>query len=232
MPAAFDAHSHLSNASAQFLDHPMVVCATSETDWPAILNLVASDPNVIPMLGLHPSLTAAPSPDWAARLDDLLRSHPAGVGECGLDFARKDADRSLQLATFRQHLRLAHALHRPVAIHCVRAWGPLLDLLRAEGVPPAGAMIHAFSGSLDTARALENMGVFLSFSGDFLDQRRVKVRQVLAGIDIHRLLLETDGKVNLPCVIQGAADLLGIRSDALTALTWENGQRCFKELLA
>ena len=232
MPSAFDAHSHLFHASAQPPDYPVVVCGTCETDWRTVLDQAASNRNVIPMLGLHPSHKATTSPEWAAHLEALLRSHAAGVGECGLDSSLKDVDKNLQLATFRQHLRLAHALHRPVTIHCVRAWGPLLGLLHEEGVPPAGSMVHAFSGSLDTARVLEKMGVFLSFSGDILDQRRIKLRQVLAGIDVDRLLLESDGKIDLQCVIEGAAEILGIRPDALTALTWENGQRCFKELLS
>ncbi|HJW73771.1 MAG TPA: TatD family hydrolase [Geothrix sp.] len=231
MPAVFDAHSHLTNASAQPPDHPIVVCGTCETDWPIILDHAASNPNMIPMLGQHPSRTAAPSPDWAARLEALLRAHRAGVGECGLDFARKDTDRSLQVAAFRQQLRLAHALRRPVAMHCVQAWGLLLELLREEGVPPAGAMVHAYSGSLETARILGKQGVFASVSGDILKPGRTHLRQVVAGLDPDHLLVESDGQADLQQVIAGMAEIRGTQPDALAALTWENGQRCFKELL-
>ena len=111
------------------------------------------------MLGLHPWFVAETSREWLPRLESLLRSHSAGVGECGLDFARDDTDRASQEAAFRTQLRLAHTLHRPVALHVVRAWGRVIDLLREEGVPPAGTMIHAYAGSPDTARSLYRRGI-------------------------------------------------------------------------
>jgi len=232
MPTLFDAHSHLPLSDAQVSGHHRVVCGTSEADWDAVLAHAASDARVIPMLGLHPWYVGEASADWASTLERLVRSHRVGVGECGLDFARQDSERADQEAAFRVQLRLAHALQRPVAIHAVRAWGPLVDLLREEGVPPAGAMVHAYSGSPDTARTLRAMGVFLSFSGDLLKPERAKVREFLLATEAGHLLLETDGEANLVHVLEGAAHLRGESAADLAAQTWENGQRCFRELLA
>jgi TatD DNase family protein len=184
------------------------------------------------MLGLHPWHVPEATPDWQRGLEALLRTHRAGIGECGLDFVRKETDRTAQEAAFRTQLRLARALHRPVAIHAVRAWGRLLELLREEGVPAAGAMVHAFSGSPEIARALEAMGVFLSFSGDLLKPDRPNLRKALAAVSPGYLLLESDGTANLPALFAVAADLRGTSAAHLAAQTWENGRRCFKELLA
>ena len=151
MPPLFNAHSHLPRVGAQEdpllrRDYRRVVCGTCEADWKAVLAHAASHDQVIPMLGLHPWFVEEAAPGWASRLETLLRSTPAGVGECGLDFARRVADRAGQESAFRAQLRLAHTLHRPIAMHVVKAWGSLLDLLREEGVPPAGALVHAYSG--------------------------------------------------------------------------------------
>jgi TatD DNase family protein len=208
-----------------------VVCGTCEADWEAILAHAASQAQVLPMLGLHPWFVAEATPGWTSRLEALLRSHRAGVGECGLDFSRKDADRATQEGAFRAQLRLAHALHRPMAMHAVRAWGPLLDLLREEGVPAAGAMVHAFGGSAETARALQAMGVFLSFSGELLKEDRTKQKEALRAVASSHLLLETDGTADLAQVLAVAADLRGVSIQDLRAQTWENGQRCFREIL-
>jgi TatD DNase family protein len=237
MHALFDAHSHLPTAEAPPSAEPghrhcRVVCGTCEADWEAVLAHAASDGQVLPMLGLHPWQVAEASPDWASRLESLLRASGAGVGECGLDFARKDEDWTAQASAFRVQLRLAHALRRPVAIHVVRAWGPLLDLLREEGVPPAGALVHAYGGSPETADALQSMGVFLSFSGALLNPDRLKVRESLRAVDDGHLLLETDSSADLVRVIEMAASLRGVTAEDLAARTWENGQRCFKELMA
>jgi TatD DNase family protein len=208
-----------------------VVCGTCEADWEAILAHAASQSQVLPMLGLHPWFVAEASAEWLLRLEALLRSHQAGVGECGLDFSRKDADRAAQEGAFRAQLRLAHTLHRPVAMHAVRAWGPLLDLLREEGVPTAGAMVHAYTGSAETARALQVMGVFLSFSSELLKEGRPKQKEALRAVASSHLLLETDNTADLAQVLAVAADLRGVSVQELAAQTWENGQRCFKELL-
>ena len=179
------------------------------------------------MLGLHPWFVAEAAPDWEARLDALLQFHRAGVGECGLDFTRETADRATQEQAFRLQLRLAHSLHRPVAIHAVRAWGRLLDLLREEGVPPAGALVHAFSGSPETAGLLQAMGVFLSFSAEVTNPTRTKIHEALRSVPSSHLLLETDGMGDLEQVIVAAAALRGVAAEDLAARTWKNGLRCF-----
>ena len=231
MSLLFDAHSHLDQNPGP-PDLVRVVCGTCEGDWEAVLAHASSERLVLPMLGLHPWRLADAAPGWLLRLEALLQDHRAGVGECGLDFARKDSDRGAQIAAFRQQLRLARALDRPVAMHVVRAWGPLLDLLREEGIPPAGALVHAFSGSPEVARSLQTMGVFLSFSGALLRPGRAPLGQALRAVHPERLLLETDGQGELAKVIAGAAEFLGGTPEDLAAQTWENGQRCFKELLA
>ncbi len=232
MPTRFDAHSHLPHREAPAPDHPLVVCGTRESDWNAVLTHAATRARVIPMLGLHPWFVAEAAPEWGTRLETLLRTHPAGVGECGLDFSRKDADRAAQELALRSQLRLAHTLHRPVAMHIVGAWGRLTDLLREEGVPRAGAMVHAYAGSPETARSLQGMGLFLSFSGDLLKTGRPKVREALQAVASSHLLLETDGAAELTRILEVAAEIRGTSVEELATQTWENGQRCFKELLA
>jgi TatD DNase family protein len=232
MPSLFDAHSHLPNPDAPSPGQDQVICGTCEADWAAVLSHAAADAQVIPMLGLHPWFVAEASPNWAPHLEAQLRSHRAGVGECGLDFSRRNANRAAQITAFQLQLRLARDLHRPVAMHMVQAWGSLLDLLRAEGVPPAGALIHDFSGSPDMARTLQGLGIFLSFSGALLKPERQKLREALRATLPELLLLETDGASDLTHVLEVAAGIRGASLDDLAMQTWENGRRCFKELMA
>ncbi|HEY3271851.1 MAG TPA: TatD family hydrolase [Geothrix sp.] len=237
MPPLFNAHSHLPRVGAQEdpllrRDYRRVVCGTCEADWKAVLAHAASHGQVIPMLGLHPWFVEEAAPGWASRLETLLRSTPAGVGECGLDFARRAADRMGQESAFRAQLRLARTLHRPIAMHVVKAWGSLLDLLREEGVPPAGALVHAYSGSPEMARELQALGVFLSFSGDLMKPDRPGVRESLRAVAPGHLLLETDGAGDLERVFEAAAGLRGTSVADLELLTWDNGGRCFRELMA
>lgn len=232
MTTLFDAHSHLPEKDEPNPGLDQVICGTCEADWPAVLSHAAAVGRVIPMLGLHPWFVAEATPHWAAQLEAWLRSHRAGVGECGLDFSRRDSDRDSQVAAFRLQLRLAHLLHRPIAMHIVQAWGFLVALLQEEGVPPAGAMIHSYSGSAEMARTLQSKGIYLSFSGTLLQPERQKLRDALRAADPERLLLETEGASDLTHVLEVAADIRGASVDDLARQTWENGMRCFKELVA
>lgn len=232
MHPLFDAHCHLPENGSPSAGRIRVVCGTGPSDWEAVLAHAAGETGVVPMLGLHPWRLAEAPEDWPGRLEDFLRAHRAGVGECGLDYARASADRPGQEAALRIQLRLAHDLRRPVALHAVQAWGPLLTLLREEGVPAAGAMVHAFGGSLESARELQALGVYLSFSDGILAPGRTRLRDTLAAVTADRLLLESDGSADLARVLEAAADLRGLAVADLAALTWENGRRCFKELMA
>jgi TatD DNase family protein len=184
------------------------------------------------MLGLHPWRAEDAPRDWGERLEALLRKTQAGVGECGLDFTRQAANHIAQTTAFRRQIRLAHALGRPLAVHAVRAWGPLLDILREEGVPHAGAFIHGFGGSPETARALQAMGLMVSFSGDLLDPARYRVREALSAVTDGNLLLESDGTADLAAVYETAASLRGVAVAQLIHLVWENGRRCFEGCMA
>ena len=66
----------------------------------------------------------------------LLDSPQSAVGEIGLDGARCDpitrdlcAPMDRQVEAFEMQLHIAVDLERPVSIHAVRAWGPLLETL-------------------------------------------------------------------------------------------------------
>ena len=165
-----------------------------------------------------------------SRLASLLRSHPAGVGECGLDFARKDTNRATQEAAFRAQLRLAHDLHRPLAMHVVRAWGRIIALLREEAYPCRSHGPRLRRKPRD-GRHLQSMGLPLLF-GRPPEPDRWKLRESLRAVAAGHLLLETDGTANPIKVLEGAARIRDVTVESLAAQTWENGQRCFRSGVA
>jgi TatD DNase family protein len=235
VPACFDAHCHLQDLPPGGVDaalararaagvQRLACCATGESDWEAVLAIAAVHREVIPLLGLHPWKVADARPGWEARLEALLAGHRAGVGECGLDFARHPVLREAQVQALRLQLHLAIRLGRPLALHCVRAWGALKALLAEEGVPPAGVLVHAFGGSAETVRELQDLGLWLSFATP---------GPALAAVRDDRLLLESDGTepAGLPALAALAAPLRNWSVADLAELTRRNGDRFFKEIL-
>ncbi|MEJ6578386.1 MAG: TatD family hydrolase [Akkermansiaceae bacterium] len=170
-----------------------VVNGTSEEDWPAVATLAQEHPGfVIPSFGLHPWKVAQRSRNWLSHLCEFLSRHPhAPIGECGLDRWMESPDLQAQHEVFRAQLNLAAELDRPLTIHCLKAWGPLLTELREAKTLPR-FLLHSFGGSQETANELLNLGAHFSFSGYFLHPPKEKVRALFASLPPHRILVESD----------------------------------------
>lgn len=186
-----------------------VVNGTRESDWPQVAALAERLPWCRPAYGLHPWYLPERSAHWSAHLAEHLRAAPqASVGECGLDRWMDHPDSALQAGILREHLALARAYDRPVTIHCLRAWGALLELLQQTPLPPRGFLLHAYGGSAEMVPRFAKLGAFFSFSPYFLHPRKTAIRKVFAAsVPADRLLLETDAPAMLPPLEQQQAHL-------------------------
>ncbi len=200
-----DAHNHLHDARlAPHLPAILaeldrlgvtraVVNGTREDDWPAVAALARAHPCLIPSFGLHPWHTATRSPDWLARLRANLDAHPgAAIGEIGLDRWIAGHDPAAQREVFTAQLALAAERNLPVTIHCLRAWGPLWDILRTHPLPVRGFLLHAYGGPEEMVRGFLSRGAYFSFNAYFLHQRKAAQRAVFQHLPPDRLLVETD----------------------------------------
>ncbi|MCG8551849.1 MAG: TatD family hydrolase, partial [Desulfobacterales bacterium] len=147
--------------------------------------------------------------------------------------------------------RLAKKHNRSVTAHCIKAHAWMFDVLKTEGVPDAGLMLHGFGGSAEVAKQLANLGVYLSFAGNVLDPKRKKAREAIKVVPEDRLMLETDspymippdeyvqfgedpdGKsrnepANLAQVLPGVADILGVSAEDLSDQLMDNAKTFFK----
>lgn len=251
----FDTHSHLQDpritpdlkvimdrAHAAGVTH-IVSCGTREEDWQTVLDLASLWPGTIPMLGLHPWFVPQAHPDWHLRLAQLLEAIPAGLGECGLDFAIPEADPPSQIQAFTTQMRLARKLNRPVSIHCRKAWQALEACLQETGIPEAGAIIHAFSGSAEMATALQKRGLHLAFGGSLTHLSHHRTAKALLAVAPDKLLLETDAPdippdgqdasepAQLPHLAQQAAQLRSEPMDLLAEQVWINASTIFQGVM-
>src|SRR3954469_724629 len=176
----------------------MVVNGTEEADWPEVLKLAAANPEVIPSIGLHPWFIEKRSSDWKKRLGQCIDAGKCAVGEIGLDRWIDNYDPVQQEEVFVYQLRLAAARNLPVSIHCLKAWGPLVEILRREKRPECGFLLHSYGGSLELIKPLVEFGAYFSCSGYFAHERKAKQREVFRHVPLERLLIETDAPDMVP----------------------------------
>ena len=146
------------------------------------LELAEAHPWLDASVGVHPHDAAkVDDAGWAGISRAASDSSVVAIGETGLDYDRVFSPIPDQLTNLRRNLALALETGKPAILHCRSAAGrrdgqdALLAELRAAGVgrgawaaafgerPPA--VIHSFSGPLDYARAVLDLGLAISFSG-------------------------------------------------------------------
>ena len=205
-----DAHNHLqdqrfNNIREDLIETMLargitrcVINGTSPGDWPLVADLAKLHPElIIPSFGLHP--WQQPSPQWLEQLTSYLDTiHHACIGECGLDRWIKDYDIKSQQDIFVSQLQLATQRNLPLSIHCLKAWGLMLEILESQPLPERGFLLHSYSGSAELVPRLTALGAYFSFSGYFLHDRKQSIRNTFKTIPPERLLIETDAPSMLP----------------------------------
>ena len=177
-----------------------VVNGSAPIDWPDVVALAARDARNLPAFGLHPWDVPTAPVGWESQLRAILLAHPqASVGEMGLDRWVEGHDPVAQEAAFRVQLALAVELDRPLTIHCVRAMGPLMDILRNTPVPRRGFLLHSWNGPVELVPELVGLGAYFSFSAHHLRPSKADLRaQFAAAIPSDRVLVETDAPALCP----------------------------------
>lgn len=204
-----DAHCHYQFAEVPYAAVELarsegvgyaVINGSAPVDWPDVLALAQRDPRNLPAFGLHPWDVPTAPVGWEQQLHAILKATPhASVGEMGLDRWVAGYDPEAQAAAFRTQLALAVELDRPLTIHCIKAIGPLLEILRKDALPSRGFLLHSWNGPAELVAELAAMGAYFSFSAHHLLERKADLRQQFAAtIPSARLLVETDAPALCP----------------------------------
>lgn len=177
-----------------------VVNGSSPADWPEVAALARRDPRNLPSFGLHPWDVPTARDGWPEELRQVLLDWPgAAVGEMGLDRWVQDHDPVAQEGAFRIQTELSVALDRALTIHCVRAIGPLMYILRTAQLPRRGFLLHSWNGPAELVPELVRLGAYFSFSARHVDLRQVDQRAQFAElIPRDRVLVETDAPALCP----------------------------------
>lgn len=195
--------------------------------------------NMYCAVGIHPENITEHS------LDDLekikcLASHPkvVAIGEIGLDYYW-DIPKEPQKVIFEKQLILANELDMPVNIHDREAHGDTLAYLRKY--KPKG-ILHSFSGSVEMAREIVKLGMYIGIGGVVTFKNARKVVEVVQAIPLERIVLETDcpylspvpyrGKRNdsgmIRYVAEKIAEIKQISVEEVLKVTLHNGKDIYK----
>jgi len=102
-------------------------------------------------------------------------SESVAIGEIGLDYHYDFSPRDVQQQVFREQLRLAGDVGKPVVIHTREAWKDTLRLI--DECPPTALVMHCFTGGPEEARQCIDRGFYLSYGGVLTFPKAENVRE-------------------------------------------------------
>jgi len=212
-------------------------------DFGNAIELSAARPEIFAATaGIHPHECArVPAEDWEALSRMASDARVVGVGETGLDYHYDLSPREDQRAAFRRSIGIARAVGKPLVVHVREADGDCAAILREEGVPAAGGVIHCFTGDSAAARAYLELGLYISVAGVVTFRNADAIREAVRIVPRDRLLVETDspflapvphrGRRNEPAhvrlVAEKVAELWGAAPEEVGRATSENAARLF-----
>ncbi|MGL1894557.1 MAG: TatD family hydrolase [Spirochaetaceae bacterium] len=138
-------------------------------------------------IGLHP-LFLETDINWNNIIDNIKNDRDIKIGEIGLD--KRNNNMIKQVDVFNTFLNLSKEYSRSISIHCVKAWGPLLNCLQSNFNKDIPAMFHGYSGSYETFRQLLELNSFFSFSNREIKNERLN--HIIKSVPIDKLLIESD----------------------------------------
>lgn len=248
----FDTHGHVNadqfvGKEAEVIQHAleMDVHYIGVVGFDAVTNerslkLSSQYPNLISILGWHPTEAYSYTAEVERKLEEQLDSpNVYMVGEIGLDYHWDTSTPAEQDYAFRRQIAIAKNMNLPIAIHERDAHDEVVKVLRQEGVPERGGIMHNFGGNPDQARELIDLGMHLSFSGVLTFKKSDEVRQACKIIPKERLLLETDapyltpepyrGKTNYPGYVRYTAERMAeVREVSLEEIAKQTSQNAFE----
>lgn len=168
-------------------------------------------------------------------------SKVVAIGEIGLDFYRDRSPRPAQEEVFRRFIRLAREVKLPIIIHDRDAHDRVVAIMREERASEMGGVLHCFSGDLKMAQDVIDMGFKISIPGTLTYASNEPLREVVRGVKIEHLLVETDapyltpaphrGKRNEPSYVrftaEKVAELKGLSPEDVGRITSYNTRRLF-----
>ncbi|NDC40443.1 MAG: TatD family deoxyribonuclease [Chitinophagia bacterium] len=248
-----DTHTHLydekltadngqiSRALQAGVHYLMMPNCDSETIGPMLQMADQWPQHCYPMMGLHPTYVKENYKEELALVTEWLTKRKFyGIGEVGLDYHWDTTFKEQQQEALRYQADLALHYNLPLIMHTREAMADCIELIRSKQNGSLTGIFHCFGGTLAEAQAIIELGFYLGIGG-VLTYKKSGLAEVLAGVPLDRLVLETDapylapvpfrGKRNessyLPIIAAELSKVYKIQVDEIARITTENARKLF-----
>ena len=194
--------------------------------------------------GIHPHDSKEANDHYLNKIEELLEDKKAvAVGEIGLDYYYDFSPKDTQKAVFKDFIKLAKKIKKPVIIHNRNSDEDVMEILESEYSPDLIGQFHCFSGNVRLAQRVLNLGFYISFTGSITFSKN-KYAEIVEMVPIDKILLETDSPymapvphrgrradpTMIPVIVKRIAEIKKVSEDVIYENTYKNTFKLFNNL--
>lgn len=176
-------------------------------DLPSVASVLATCDRypgfAYPMIGLHPEEVRADWREVLSEMRQMITPRFIAIGEVGLDYYWSREFEREQLEAFEEQVRWAVEMQLPLMIHCRKAQNEMVNLLKHYERELPGGVFHCFTGNAREAAELLRFDRFVLGVGGVLTFKKSHLPEVLPGVPLDRIVLETDSPYMAPVPVRG-----------------------------
>jgi len=225
MPQYIDSHAHLFseeygadlqevlNRAKEAGICAIIVPGTNlKTSREAVV-LAEKFPEISACVGIHPHDASGAADEVFREMEDLTR-HPkvVAIGEIGLDYHYDFSPREKQTEVFAAQIDLAARRNLPCVLHTRESMADTCAIVAEtvrrypawrSGSLPRRGVFHCFSGTIEEALQVREMGFWVSFTGNVTFKKSTSL-DVVRALGVDRFFLETDSPYMSPVPLRGS----------------------------
>ena len=226
----------------------MILPAVDSASHEALSALAGMHPDhCFAAIGFHPT-SVNDNPDFRQELalvEKILENPPLplyAVGETGLDLYWSRGFLREQEEALRFQIELAIRYDLPVILHTREAFEEIIRVVSDYRSRRLRGVFHSFAGTVEQYRTMRELGDFRFGIGGVVTYKNSPVAQVVAGMDLQDIVLETDapylppvpfrGKRNesahIVYVAEKIAEIKGLPVEEIAQATTSNAEQLFR----
>lgn len=197
--------------------------------------------NCFPLMGLHPTSV---SENFRQQLKTFEKwfseNNFYGVGETGIDLYWDTSRIKEQKEAFRIQVKWAKQLRIPVVIHVRNSFSEVWPIVSDEQDGNLQGVFHCFSGTLEEAKKITDIGFFLGIGG-VVTFKNSQLLPIIKQVSLQHLVLETDSPYLAPMPFRGRRNecaylvhiarqlgiIYGMNESKIADITTSNAEKLF-----
>ena len=237
-----DFNNVIKKAEAAGVKQFLCVSVTLE-DHAVLLDIAHRYSQIDISIGVHPNEHPGMAIDMVDLAQKAQHERVVAIGETGLDYFRSEGELIWQQDRFRDHIRIARQLQKPLIIHTRAAKKDTIDIMLEENAEQARGVMHCFTEDWAMAKQALDLDFYISFSGIVTFNSAKELQEVAKKVPLDRFLIETDcpylapvphrGKMNQPAYVKHVAEFIAqlrnLSFEDIAKISTENYYQLFKK---